>query len=357
MKRGCGESRGRLGIWLALGSSITTISAVVTFAFLHLVADHVQAGSPAKYRLLLFVVTFFSIAVVVGTVSALFNRAFNRCVSQLTRGLRAVAEGDFTVRLDPWRAGPLSDAYRDFNKMAQELQGVQTLRSDFINNFSHEFKTPITAVKGFAELLLDPSTSGEEREEYLQIILDESARLADLANSTLLLSKLESQQYISNKTVFLLDEQIKRCAILLSPAWEKKEIAFSADLESARYCGNEELMRHVWLNLLGNAVKYTPEGGEVSVTLRVGPGMLRVQVSDTGIGMSEEVQAHVFDKYYQGKNGQDGKGLGLGLSIVHRIVELCGGSVTVSSEEDQGSTFTVLLPVEARTSYSYRPSV
>ena len=241
--------------------------------------------------------------------------------------------------------------------MAQELQGVQTLRSDFINNFSHEFKTPITAVKGFAELLLDPSTSGEEREEYLQIILDESARLADLANSTLLLSKLESQQYISNKTIFLLDEQIKRCAILLSPAWEKKEIAFSADLESARYCGNEELMRHVWLNLLGNAVKYTPEGGEVSVTLRVGPGMLRVQVSDTGIGMSEEVQAHVFDKYYQGKNGQDGKGLGLGLSIVHRIVELCGGSVTVSSEEDQGSTFTVLLPVEARTSYSHRPSV
>ena len=328
-----------------LGTVMTTLSAVVTVTVLQLVTGPTRPDFPENGKRLVLAVAFLSVALVVGTVSALFNWAFNHCVSQLTHGLKAVAEGDFSIRLDPERAGPLAGAYQDFNKMTEGLQGVQTLRSDFINNFSHEFKTPITAVKGFAELLQEGDITPEEREEYLQIILDESARLADLANSTLLLSKLESQQYLSNKTVFLLDEQIKRCAILLSPSWEQKGLVFSADLEPARCCGSEELLRHVWLNLLGNAVKYTPEGGEISVALRAGPETVLVQVSDTGIGMSEEVQGHVFEKYYQGEQGQDGKGLGLGLSIVHRIVELHGGTISVTSEEGTGSTFSVLLPI------------
>ena len=153
----------------------------------------------------------------------------------------------------------LQPAYEDFNKMSKELQSIQTLRSDFINHFSHEFKTPITAIKGFAELLREPDTTPEEREQYLQIILDESSHLADLANSTLLLTRLESQQFIAEKRPYPLDEQIKRCAILLSPSWEKKQISFTASLEPAEFVGNEELMRHVWINLLDNAVKYTPE--------------------------------------------------------------------------------------------------
>ena len=345
-KKGGLTAKGSLGTWLALGSTVTTLSAVVTFSVLHMVTSNLQAEPSAEYRMLPFVITFFSIAVVVGLVSALFNWVFNKCVSRLTRGLRAVAEGDFSVRLEPWKGGALGAAYRDFNKMAEELQGVQTLRTDFINNFSHEFKTPITAVKGFAELLREDDITQEEKGQYLQIIIDESSRLADLANSALLLSGLESQQYSSGKEVYLLDEQIKRCAILLSSAWVEKEIAFSAELESVRYYGNEELMRHVWLNLLGNVVKYTPEGGEIDIALQAGPEEVTVRVTDTGVGMSEEVQAHVFDKYYQGEAGKRGKGLGLGLAIVHRIVELCGGRIEVSSVEEQGSVFTVTLPLE-----------
>mgnify|MGYP001024678517 CR=1 FL=1 len=344
MKRERRTEKQSMVTWLALATCVNTLSAAVTFAIFHFFTRDLQAEPTGKYRMLVFILALLGIGAVVGTVSALFNRVFNQRISYLTKGLRAVAEGDFSVRLNRDRAGPMTVAYQEFNKMAEELQGVQTLRSDFINNFSHEFKTPIAAVKGFAELLMEPGTSEEERKEYLQIVLEESARLADLANSTLPLSKLESQQCITNKTTFLLDEQIKRCAVLLSPSWEKKEIAFSANLEGVRYCGSEELMRHVWLNLLGNAVKYTPEGGEISVTLQTGPEEITVQVSDTGIGMSEEVQAHVFDKYYQGEQERDGKGLGLGLSIVHRIVELCGGSVEVNSMKEQGSTFTVHLP-------------
>ena len=255
-----------------------------------------------------------------------------------------MAEGNFSLRLDPRRAGPLAAAYEDFNKMAEELQGVQTLREDFINSFSHEFKTPITAVSGFAELLQEPGLTEEERSQYLQIIAEEAHRLANLANSTLLMSRLESQHSIPEKEPFSLDEQIKRCTILLSSAWEKKRIAFSADLEPVSYVGNEELMRHVWINLLNNAIKFTPEGGEVSVTLQCSPEQIQVRISDTGIGMSPEMMSHIFDQYYQGEPNHTEKGLGLGLSIVHRIVELCGGQIQVDSIPDQGSVFTVLLP-------------
>ena len=259
-------------------------------------------------------------------------------------GLEAIADGDFSVRLDPSKAGPMSSTYEDFNKMGKELQSIQTLREDFINNFSHEFKTPITAVQGFAELLQEPDLTEEDRRQYTQIILNESTRLASLADSALLLTHLEAQQVIPDQAPYALDEQIKQCAILLSGQWERKHIAFSAELEEASFVGNQEVMRHVWLNLLNNAIKYTPEGGEITVTLTVSAGEIAVRVSDTGIGMDEETQRHVFDKYYQGPAGKKGQGLGLGLAIVHRIVELCGGGIEVHSVADQGSTFTVRLP-------------
>lgn len=331
-----------LPVWLTLESIVVTVAAVAPFALLHVINRNYWAHAPTILALGMLVI----MGSVVGITATLFNRYFNRMVSRLTRGLRAVADGDFSQQLDPEKGGPLQPAYEDFNKMSKELQSIQTLRSDFINHFSHEFKTPITAIKGFAELLQEPDTTPEERDQYLQIILEESSRLADLANSTLLLTKLESQQCIAEKRPYSLDEQIKRCAILLSPAWEKKQISFTANLEPAEYDGNEELMRHVWLNLLSNAVKYTPEGGEITVTLQAGPEELIVSVADTGIGMSEEVRAHIFDKYYQGSPNGSGRGLGLGLSIVQRIVELCGGQIQVDSVEDQGSTFTVRLPRE-----------
>ena len=344
MRRAPCKKRKDLAGWLALESVIVTLTSASVFILLHIWGTFYWNVTPKSSTLV-----FWSLVImgaIVGITSTLFSRHFNHLVSGLTGGLKSVAEGDFSRRLDPKKGGPLEAAYEDFNKMSQELQSIQTLRDDFINHFSHEFKTPITAVKGFAELLREPDTTPEEREQYLQIIIDESSRLADLANNTLLLTKLESQQFIAEKRRYSLDEQIKRCAILLSPAWEKKEISFTANLEPAEYDGNEELMRHVWLNLLSNAVKYTPEGGEIAVTLQPSREELTVTVADTGIGMPPEVRAHIFDKYYQGSPNSGGRGLGLGLSIALRIVELCGGNIQVDSVEDQGSTFTVRLPRE-----------
>lgn len=327
---------------LVVGTVLIALSAVITITILQLI--YLKMGSDLALKKPLFILTFLVTAGVVGAAAGAVNYRLNQNLSRLTRGLEAIADGDFSVRLDPSKAGPMSSTYEDFNKMGKELQSIQTLREDFINNFSHEFKTPITAVQGFAELLQEPDLTEEDRRQYTQIILNESTRLASLADSALLLTHLEAQQVIPDQAPYALDEQIKQCAILLSGQWERKHIAFSAELEETSFVGNQEVMRHVWLNLLNNAIKYIPEGGEITVTLTVSAGEIAVRVSDTGIGMDEETQRHVFDKYYQGPAGKKGQGLGLGLAIVHRIVELCGGGIEVHSVADQGSTFTVRLP-------------
>lgn len=329
--------------WLFFEGAMITIMPLVAYVIPYCSFKLLSKSGLQNYSAYALL-TFLPMTVLVGVTAYCFSRRFNRVVSGLTKGLRSVADGDFTIRLNTADGGPLSEAYADFNTMAEDLQSIQTLRKDFINNFSHEFKTPITAIRGFAELLQESDLTTEDRQQYLQVISDESSRLADLTNSTLLLSKLESQQVILNKTSFPLDEQIKRCAILLSSTWEQKHLAFSADLDPIQYTGSEELMRHVWLNLLNNAIKYTPDGGEVSITLRADGPEIAVTVADTGIGMPEQVRAHMFDKYYQGDPSHTGKGLGLGLSIVHRIVDLCGGRIETESIVNQGSSFTVFLP-------------
>lgn len=330
--------------YLTASALLSIFLVALTLLSLRHAYPNFQLGSQPQRRHLIFVLS--TPIIISGIISTLINLFFERHISVLTQGLRAVAGGDFQTRITPRRGCPIRDAYDSFNKMAAELSGIQTLREDFVNNFSHEFKTPIAAIQGFAELLQEPDITEAERQEYLDVISREAARLSRLSNSTLLLSKLESQQYILEKTEFALDEQIKQCAILLSGTWESKHIAFSADLAPLRYVGNEELMCHVWLNLMGNAFKYTPEGGEVEVTLRETPEDIIFQISDTGIGMLPETAEHIFDRYYQGNPSHTGDGLGLGLPIARRVVELCGGHIEVKSVVDQGSEFTVYLPKE-----------
>lgn len=269
-------------------------------------------------------------------------------VTNLMDGLRAVAGGDYSVRLKTDKHQLLDDLCEDFNRMAEELQSVRTLREDFVNSYSHEFKTPITAIKGFAELLSEPDITEEERQQYLRIIQDESARLAELTNRTLLLTKLQSQRFLPDQTTFPLDEQIRRCAILISHSWEEKHLTFSAELESVDCTSNEELLRQVWINLLNNAIRYTPPGGEIGVELRQVGGEVVVRGWDTGSGMTPEVQSHIFEKYYQGAAEDKKHGLGLGLSIVHRIIELTEGRIEVDSQPEQGSSFTVYLPLNQK---------
>lgn len=286
------------------------------------------------------------IVVLVTLVNFLFTRFIYRYLDKISDAMQKVADGDYTVRLDAEKDQPFRELYRNFNTMAEELGGVEMLKNDFINGYAHELRTPITSINGFAEMLLndDGTLSREEKRSYLEIIASESRRLADLAGNSLLMSRLDTQKIIPDKKPFSLDEQLRRCSILLSGQWTEKELDMTMDLDEAVYVGDYDLMQHLWINLLTNAVKYTPKGGSITVTLKNEEKFIAVSVSDTGKGIPPEDRERIFDKYYQTDKSHSKRGLGLGLAICKRIVQLCNGTLEVESEVGVGSTFTVRLP-------------
>lgn len=286
------------------------------------------------------------IVVLVTLVNFLFTRYIYRYLDKISDAMQKVADGDYTVRLDAEKDQPFRELYRNFNTMAEELGGVEMLKKDFINGYAHELRTPITSINGFAEMLLndDGTLSREEKRSYLEIIASESRRLADLAGNSLLMSRLDTQKIIPDKKPFSLDEQLRRCSILLSGQWTEKELDMTMDLDEAVYVGDYDLMQHLWINLLTNAVKYTPKGGSITVTLKNEEKFIAVSVADTGKGIPPEDRERIFDKYYQTDKSHSKRGLGLGLAICKRIVQLCNGTLEVESEVGVGSTFTVRLP-------------
>lgn len=270
----------------------------------------------------------------------------------MVRAMQRLAGGDFTARMTctGWmRPLELREFTTAFNKAAEELGGTELLRKDFINNFSHEFKTPITSIGGFADLLLeDEEMSPEERHEYLSIIASESKRLAALANSVLALSRVEAQTILTDAAPFPLAEQLRQSTMLVEQKWKpKKDVDIEVLLpegDECIYTGNEGLLKEVWVNLLDNAVKFSPDGGTVTLSLQSSPESIIVSVTDRGPGIDEATQKRIFDRFYQGDTSHKTEGNGLGLSMAHKIVSLHGGTVTVQSAPGQGSCFIVTLP-------------
>ncbi len=272
-----------------------------------------------------------------------------RPIKQLTEATRKVREGDFTVRIPcRKRRDELGQLIESFNLMVDELQHNEIFRTDFINNFSHEFKTPIVSIRGFARQLEKDDLTEEQRREYISIIIAESDRLAGMSANVLLLSKLENQTIVTDRAPFDLDEQIRKEILLLEESWERKNLTITPELQEVRFDASAELLSHVWRNLLANAVKFSPDGGEIRVDLRReeqdGAPVIVVDISDDGPGMDDATVARIFDKFYQGDTSHKTEGNGLGLSIAYRAAVLCGGSIDVRSAPGQGCTFTVRLP-------------
>ncbi len=207
-----------------------------------------------------------------------------------------------------------------FNKAAEELSGTELLRKDFVNNFSHEFKTPIVSISGFADLLLDEDVTPEEQREYLQIIRDESKRLAQLSGSVLLLNRIEAQTILTDCTDFSLDEQLRQCILVTRQKWRDKPLQFEAELAPCTYHGSEALVKEIWLNLLDNAAKFSPENGTISVTLHCEQGRPVVAVTDQGCGMDAETCCHIFEQFYQGDTSHRTQGNGLGLAMAQKKI-------------------------------------
>lgn len=294
-------------------------------------------GSPVMVIVMLI---FFAII-----VSMPLGRTRFKPISQVVEGMSRISHGDFDVRVnEEGLEGDMGELARSFNDMARELGSIELFRTDFINNFSHEFKTPIVSIRGFAKQLERDDLTEAQRREYTSIIVSESERLSNMSANVLLLSKLENQQIVTDRQPYRLDEQLRRSILLLEKQWSARELELNLQLDEVTYVGNEEMMSHVWVNLIGNAIKFSPEGGLLEVQLRQLPQGVEVTVRDQGPGMTREVQERVFEKFYQGDRSHAGQGNGLGLSLVKRIVDLCHGTVEVESAPGQGSAFRVTLP-------------
>lgn len=284
------------------------------------------------------------LAVVIGAaVAASFSRIPLKPLRKIAEAADRLAAGDFTARINLKMGGELQELNTSFNNMASELENSQMLRSDFINNFSHEFKTPITSIRGFAKMIREHNLSREETDEYLDIIIAESDRLVDLSANVLNLSKVESQTILTNTARFNLSEQLRRVIVLLETRWEEKNLFINLNCDEIYINGNEEMLKQVWINLIDNAIKFSDEGSEINITIQQRKEYTAVTVTDTGEVISPEALGRIFDKFYQGDKSHGVKGNGLGLTVAARIVELHKGSITVVCSDQNKTSFEVRL--------------
>ena len=255
-----------------------------------------------------------------------------------------VSKGNFKIQLPIPNDFEMGSLTAKFNSMVRELNSIETLRNDFINNVSHEIKTPISTIQGFSNLLKDDTLSKEDKNEYLDIIISETSRISNLTSNILKLTKLETQGIITDKTSFYLDEQLRHSILILQRDLSEKNIDLDIDLDEVQIYSNEELLQQVWINLLSNAIKFTKENGKISIQLMDTEDTATVKITDNGIGMKPESLNHIFDKFYQEDRSHSSNGNGLGLPLVKRIVDLCSGTIRVKSLLGEGSSFTVELP-------------
>jgi len=287
------------------------------------------------------------VCILIGTGISLFvGSKMIKPITKLSKALSEVTEGNFGTRIEEKGSiEEIRDMAKNFNSMARSLSSIETLRNDFIVNVSHEFKTPIASIEGYVTLLQNEDLSAAERNEYIGMILESSGQLSTLSGNILNLSKLESQETLLNKKEFRLDEQIRQAVLLLEKEWSSKDLHIHVDLSKITYNGDEALLMQVWTNLIGNAIKFTGPGGSIRIGSFVRGARAAVEISDSGCGISEGALETIFDKFYQEDTARKSEGNGLGLTLAKRIVDLCGGTITVKSRIGKGSTFTVSLPL------------
>jgi len=337
----------------------STTAQAVFFVFLVMLLAAVLAGvvlailvgfdllPDVPYPVLVWSIAALVVCTAIGTMlSALLSRWFLKPVNQLIRATRSVAAGDFSVRVDELAAkSELVQLIKSFNTMAEELGGLELFRRDFIDTFSHEFKTPIVSIRGFARQLRNPMLTDAQKSEYIDIIVSEADRLARMSSNILMLTRFENQQIVTDCEHIHIDEQLRSCILLLEKDWMKKSLSFDLALEDVSFYGNQEMLSQLWLNLIGNAVKFSHDGGEIRVACKMDKKHLVVEVEDHGIGMDEATKKRIFERFFQGVASRAAEGNGLGLTIAARIVELMRGEISVTSEPDRGALFALRLPL------------
>ncbi len=284
-------------------------------------------------------------SVIIGiTVSIVINNILLRPVVKLSKAMKQVATGDFGIRLkSDSRIQEIRDSYESFNLMVQELEATETLQTDFVANVSHEFKTPINAIEGYATLL--QGSDDPQQQGYVERILLNTRRLSTLVGNILLLSKVSNHAIPNAQNSYRVDEQIRQCIVLLEPQWTARNTDFDVDMDEITWNGPENLMHHVWSNLIGNAIKFGPMGGMIRIRLKQTDGRFVFAIADEGNGVPEEDQQRIFHKFYQVDSSHKQEGNGLGLALAKQIIDSCGGEIRVENIVGGGCRFIVELPV------------
>ena len=305
---------------------------------------------PGKIGSFGYVIALFITSLIIGTIFGYFltDKYFSP-LKKLSDATKKIAEGDFTIAIDELKYNDddteLNELIKNFNIMAVQLSKIETLRSDFIANVSHEFKTPLSTIQGYVALLEDEKLTKEEQQNYLDIIFDATNKLTNLTSNILKISKLENQEVEINKTEYNISEQIREVIILLQASWEKKNIEFNLDLPDCMIISDEELLQQVWMNVLSNAIKFSYENSKIDIILKSHSNYITLDFKDYGCGMDEETVIHIFEKFYQGDKSRSKEGNGLGLALSKKIVSICKGEIKAKSKINEGTTISVSLPI------------
>ena len=348
---GGGKRKNRLALTL-LFSGVIFLFLLVTMLFSGTTMYFLMQGKASETDLFasgtksIIFMTVWSI-LLGSLLSLVLGRISLNPINKVIDAMNRLAGGDFKTRLCfgmMLSNHPTGLEVTDsFNHMAEELEKTEMLRSDFVNNFSHEFKTPIVSIAGFADLLMEEKLSDEEEREYIRIISEESHRLSEMATNVLSLTKIENQKILTGVTRFNLSEQIRSCLLLTESKWTEKNLDLDLDFDEYDYTGNKELLKQVWLNLIDNAVKFSDEGGRLRVAIRETAGELLVSVENNGREIPADKIEYIFNKFYQADESHATQGNGIGLSVAKAVAELHGGSILAASGNGKTS-FTVVLP-------------
>jgi len=268
-------------------------------------------------------------------------------VKMILNATEKIASGDFSVKLTPmhdyYRYDEYDMIFENINTMTAELEKNELLKNDFISNVSHEIKTPLAVIQNYAKALSSDILSTEKREQYLSGLIVQTQKLSNLITNILKLNKLENQEIVPEIEEIDLAELVRVTTLQYENLIEKKNLELVCDIDEMKIVSSASLLEIVLNNLISNAIKFTDEGGKITISLKQNKTHAFIRVKDTGAGISNEVGQHIFEKFYQGDTSHSIEGNGLGLALVKKVIDLIGGEISVESKVGKGSTFIIKL--------------
>ena len=346
MKNKPNRAKGWLRFWFVFGVAAVLLFGLLIAVVLQytLIKTEVVTQEMINESPISWIILFLATSAVVGfTLVPVFTRIILKPVDTLIDGMERLSGGEYSTRIHLGKVKEVKALETSFNGLASELENVEILRSNFVNDFSHELKTPIVSISGLISLMKSGNLPPEKQEQYLNVIDEEVKRLTNMTTNILTLSKLEKQNILTDKTEFNLSEQIRDCILLLEKKWTEKNLELELDMDEYTVSANEDMLKHVWFNLIDNAIKFSSEGGELKIAIAKENGFIKVSVENGGRTITEEEKEKIFTKFYRGKRESSNEGNGIGLSIVKHVIALHEGRIEVESG-DERTTFSVFLP-------------